>query len=91
MAAVFSMSAVDPANPLYDWITAGTEESFTNYVTYIKQHSVYDRGIDIQWGDHLISLITCEYTHQDGRLIVVAKKVENDRKEQVENQNETGE
>ncbi len=91
VAAVFSMSAVDPANPLYDWITAGTEESFTNYVTYIKQHSVYDRGIDIQWGDHLISLITCEYTHQDGRLIVVAKKVENDRKEQVENQNETGE
>ena len=32
--------------------------------------------MDAQWGDHLLSLITCEYTHQDGRLIVVAKKIE---------------
>lgn len=74
--AVFSMSAVEQNNPLYDWITAGTEESFSDYVSYIKQHSVYDMGIDAEWGDHLLSLITCEYTHKDGRLIVVAKKVE---------------
>lgn len=73
--AVFSMSAVNPDNPLYDWITAGTEEGFTNYVSYIKEHSVYDTGIDAAWGDHLITLITCEYTHNDGRLMVVAKKV----------------
>ena len=88
VAAVFSMSAVDSSNPLYDWITAGTEESFTNYVSYIKQHSVYDKGVDIQWGDHLISLITCEYTHQDGRLIVVAKRIENTIEENGKKQEE---
>lgn len=74
--AIFSMSAEDQNNPLYDWITAGTEESFNEYVSYIKQHSAYSTGIDAEWGDHLLSLITCEYTHKDGRLIVVAKKVE---------------
>lgn len=76
--AVFTMSAVDQDNPLYGWIGAGGEEDFANYVSYIKQHSQYDTGIDAQWGDHLISLVTCEYTHRDGRLIVVAKKMEND-------------
>ena len=73
--AVFTMSAVDQENPLYDWITAGTEETFNQYVAYAKRNSAYDMGIDAQWGDELISLITCEYTHQDGRLIVVAKRI----------------
>lgn len=73
--AVFTMSAVDQDNPLYDWITAGTEETFNQYVAYAKRNSAYDMGIDAQWGDQLISLITCEYTHRDGRLIVVAKKI----------------
>lgn len=35
-------------------------------------------------GDHLISLVTCEYTHRDGRLIVVAKKMEENGKGQGE-------
>lgn len=74
--AVFSMSAGEQNHPLYDWITGGTEEAFDEYVSYVKQHSVYDMGIDAEWGDHLLSLITCEYTHKDGRLIVVAKKIE---------------
>lgn len=74
--AVFTMSAVDQDNPLYTWISAGNEEAFNSYVSYIKEQSVYDTGVDAQWGDHLLSLITCEYTHQDGRLIVVAKKIE---------------
>ena len=73
--AVFTMSAVDQENPLYDWSTAGTEETFNQYVAYAKRNSAYDMGIDAQWGDELISLITCEYTHQDGRLIVVAKRI----------------
>ena len=74
--AVFSMSAVDQNNPLYSWISAGNEEAFNNYVSYVKAQSVYDTGVDAQWGAHLLSLITCEYTHQAGRLIVVAKKLE---------------
>lgn len=74
--ALFTMSAADQNHPLYEWITGGTEEAFADYVAYIKEHSVYDMGIDAAWGDHLLTLITCEYTHKDGRLIVVARKIE---------------
>ncbi|MDO5418143.1 MAG: class B sortase [Lachnospiraceae bacterium] len=74
----FTMSAVDQNNPLYSWITGGNQEAFENYVSYVKQHSFYDTGVEAQWGDHLVSLITCEYTHQDGRLIVVGKRIEKD-------------
>lgn len=78
--AVFSMSAADQNHPLYEWITAGTEEAFEEYVSYVKEHSVYAPGgnieMDAAWGDHLLTLITCEYTHKDGRLIVVAKRIE---------------
>ncbi len=82
--AAFTMSAVDQDNPLYQWISAGSEEAFANYVSYVKKHSAYDTGIDARWGDHLISLVTCEYTHRDGRLIVVAKKMEENGKGQGE-------
>jgi len=78
--AIFTMSAADQNHPLYEWITGGTQEAFEEYVSYVKEHSVYkmgtDTGIDAAWGDHLLTLITCEYTHKDGRLIVVAKKIE---------------
>lgn len=74
--AVFTMNAADPENPIYNWIFCGNEEAFDNYVAYVKEQSVYDMGVEAQWGDHLISLITCEYTRKDGRLIVVAKKTE---------------
>ena len=78
--AIFTMSAADQNHPLYEWITGGTQEAFEEYVSYVKEHSVYkmgtDTGIDAKWGNHLLTLITCEYTHKDGRLIVVAKKIE---------------
>lgn len=73
--AAFSMNVADPDLPIYDWILCGDEEAFNHYVEYVKEQSRYDTGVDAQWGDHLVSLITCEYTHQDGRLIVVAKKI----------------
>lgn len=74
--AVFAINAADPDNPLYRYISGANEEVFGEYVSYVQQHSVYDMGVTAEWGDHLLSLVTCEYTHKDGRLIVVAKKIE---------------
>lgn len=74
--AVFAINAADPDNPLYRYISGANEEVFGEYVSYVQQHSAYDMGVTAEWGDHLLSLVTCEYTHKDGRLIVVAKKIE---------------
>lgn len=39
------------------------------------QLALYDTGVSAKYGDRLITLSTCEYSAQNGRLVVVAKKV----------------
>ena len=36
---------------------------------------MYDTGVTAEYGDKLITLSTCEYSAQNGRLVVVAKRV----------------
>ena len=51
------------------------EETFLQFVTESKELSLYDTGVDAVYGDKLICLSTCEYTQEEGRLVVVAKRV----------------
>lgn len=62
---------------LYRWyyfINAENEEEYSEYVNYVKQESLYDTGKTAKYGEQLITLITCEYSAEDGRLAVVARK-----------------
>lgn len=45
------------------------------YVGKCKELALYDTGVTAEYGDRLITLSTCEYSAQNGRLVVVAKKV----------------
>lgn len=38
-------------------------------------NAYYDTGVSADYGDKLITLSTCEYSGQNSRLVVVAKKV----------------
>ena len=40
-----------------------------------KEFALYDTGVTAEYGDKLITLSTCEYSAQNGRLVVVAKKI----------------
>ncbi|WP_458120667.1 class B sortase [Paenibacillus sp. Z6-24] len=51
-----------------------TPAEFDDYVQNIKQLALYDTGITPQYGDKLIVLSTCEYSTENGRLAVVARK-----------------
>jgi sortase B len=44
-------------------------------VAKCKELSLYDTGVTAAYGDKLISLSTCEYSQVNGRLVVVAKRV----------------
>lgn len=79
--AVFTVNAADEGYPLMQWIWTEDKEQFMHYVFYAKNESIYDTGITAEWGDDLLSLITCEYTHKDGRLIVVAKRMKDGKEE----------
>jgi len=59
----------------YDFINAEDESSFDAYVDKCKELSLYDTGVAAEYGDRLITLSTCEYSANNGRLVVVAKKL----------------
>lgn len=51
-----------------------TPAEFDSYVQNIKKLALYDTGVTAQYGDKLIVLSTCEYSTENGRLAVVARK-----------------
>lgn len=51
-----------------------TSDEFDLYIQNIKQQALYDTGVTAQYGDKLIILSTCEYSTENGRLAVVARK-----------------
>ena len=40
-----------------------------------KKRSYYDTGYTARYGDKLITLSTCEYSHKNGRMVVVGCKI----------------
>ena len=41
-----------------------------------KELALYDTGVTAEYGDQLITLSTCEYSRTNGRMVVVAKLLE---------------
>lgn len=60
----------------YEFVNAGSEEEFMDFVNNVKAMSVIDTGVDVEYGDKLVTLSTCAYHVKDGRFAVIAKKVE---------------
>lgn len=60
----------------YKFFQADTREEFDDFYQNIKAMSQYDTGVTAQFGDHFITLSTCVYHVEQGRLVVVAKEVE---------------
>ena len=59
----------------YNQFTDMDEEHFKNFMNSVHLRQLYDTGVDAEYGDHLITLSTCEYTYTNGHFVVVAKKV----------------
>ena len=59
----------------YQFVNAENAEDFTAYVEKCKELSLYDTGVTAEYGDKLLTLSTCEYSRTNGRLVVVAKLI----------------
>lgn len=59
----------------YYFINAENEQEFNEYVQNSKDASLYDIEATAQYGDQLLTLSTCEFSQEDGRLAVVARKI----------------
>lgn len=74
--SVFVTSAAEGEGfPFYDFVDAADEAEFDAYVAQIKSLSLYDTGVDAVYGDKLLTLCTCEYSIENGRLLVIAKQI----------------
>ncbi len=69
-------SSVGTPFPYHHFINAYDEAEFDEYVQNCADYALYDTGITPRFGDKLITLSTCEYTHVNGRLVVVARRID---------------
>ena len=61
----------------YQFVNAEDKADFNEYIETCKSLQLYDTGVDTEYGDRLLTLSTCEYSQTDGRIVVVAKLVDN--------------
>jgi sortase B len=59
----------------YSYMDFGDEGEFISYLREIKRLGLYDIESDAKFGDSLITLSTCEYTLENGRLVIVARRL----------------
>lgn len=57
------------------FVDAEDTSDFNSFIARCKQLALYETGLSAAPGDKLITLSTCEYTQENGRLVVVAKKI----------------
>jgi sortase B len=58
---------------IYD--TFPMEADFNKYVSTCKNMDLYETGVKPVYGEKLLTLSTCDKTVEDGRLVVVARRV----------------
>ena len=74
--AVFKTSAIVGQGfsyHLFDY--ADSEEAFNEFISTVKSLQMYETGLTAEYGDMLLTLSTCEYTLEEGRFVVVAKRI----------------
>ena len=59
----------------YKFFQADTQEEFDDWYENIKELSLYDTGVTAQLGDEFISVSSCAYHVEDGRFVVVGKRI----------------
>ena len=59
----------------YYYHDLSNEDKYNEYVNNSKNLEIYETGVDAHFGEQLITLITCEYSQDNGRMVIVAKKI----------------
>ena len=59
----------------YKFFQANTQEEFDDFYDHVKDMSLYDTGVTAELGDEFITLSVCAYHVENGRLVVVGKRI----------------
>lgn len=66
---------IDNAFRYYQLEALQTPDGFHSYMEQINELSLYETGKSATWGDKILILSTCEYSTDNGRLAVIARKI----------------
>lgn len=58
----------------YRYTDLSTEAKFNEFMKNVRRAAIYDTGVDVQFGDRLLTLSTCSYYTNEGRFVVVARQ-----------------
>ena len=74
----------------YSFIKAQKGADYEYFIREIKRKAIYETGITAEYGDKLLTLSTCEYSQRNGRMVVVAKKIQQNESEKEPEEFEFG-
>lgn len=60
----------------YNFAAARSQTEFDAYIAQCAKRALYDTGLSASYGDKLLTLSTCEYSQKNGRMLVVAKRMD---------------
>ena len=76
MIAVFKTVAYsDDGFKYYKFTEAEHWTEFDSFIAECKALQLYETGLRAEYGDKLLTLSACEYSRDNGRLVVLAKKI----------------
>ena len=61
----------------YNFVNFSNEDEFNTFVNKCKELSFYETNIKPKYHDKFITLSTCEYSNKNGRLVVIAREINN--------------
>lgn len=59
----------------YRYYDLRKESTLKEYADAVKRLAIYDTGIEAETGDQLLTLATCDASDENGRFVIVAKKI----------------
>jgi len=59
----------------YKYTTFKKKSEFDTFFNKCKELAFYNIDTNVNFGDKLLTLSTCEYSQKDGRLVVICKKI----------------
>lgn len=60
----------------YENIDFADEAAFDAFIDKCRSYALYETDVDVSYGDKLLCLSTCDYYKQDGRLVVLTKRIQ---------------
>lgn len=80
IVAVYDMSAETEDSHFMQMLRFNfiDNEYFMGFYYEARDRSYYKIPVDVQYGDKLLTLITCSYTYYDGRLILILRELRED-------------